>query len=65
MQTKHGLGELFGQMGQEDATVGPAFDPEVMLAARRSGATVEDLIHRSWALRSDLPDPMLALTGAV
>lgn len=44
--------------------VGPAFDPEAMLAARRSGATVEELIHRSWALKSELPDPMLVLTGA-
>ncbi|MFI8420446.1 VOC family protein [Streptomyces sp. NPDC085479] len=45
--------------------VGPAFDPEAMLAARRAGAPVEELIDRSWALESDLPDPMLILTGAV
>ncbi|MFH8802111.1 VOC family protein [Streptomyces sp. NPDC017936] len=45
--------------------VGPAFDPEAMLVARRSGAAVEDLIHRSWALKADLPDPMSVLTGAV
>ncbi|MFI8003507.1 VOC family protein [Streptomyces sp. NPDC086010] len=43
--------------------VGPAFDPEAMLAARRSGASVDELIHRPWALGNDLPDPMLVLTG--
>ena len=45
-------------------SVGPAFDPAVMLAARRGGANIEDVINRSWALRQGLPDPMLVLTGA-
>ena len=42
-------------------SVGPAFDPEEMLRARREGATVEE---RSWALRGTLPDPMPVLMGA-
>ena len=45
-------------------SVGPAFDPEEMLRARRKGATVAELSDRSWALRGTLPDPMPALMGA-
>ena len=45
-------------------SVGPAFDPEAMLAARRSGASVEELIGRAWSLRAGLPDPMAILIGA-
>ncbi len=45
-------------------SVGPAFDPEEMLRARREGATVEELSDRSWALRGTLPDPMPVLMGA-
>lgn len=44
-------------------SVGPAFDPEAMLEARRNGATTEELADRAWALKSDLPDPMLVLMG--
>jgi Glyoxalase/Bleomycin resistance protein/Dioxygenase superfamily len=44
-------------------SVGPAFDPSAMLAARRGGTNVEDLINRSWASRQELPDPMLVLAG--
>lgn len=46
-------------------SVGPAFDPDALLAARRAGATPEELTERAWALRSELPDPMLVLSGAV
>jgi catechol-2,3-dioxygenase len=45
-------------------SVGPAFDPEAMLEARRGGATVEELSDRAWALQASLPDPMPVLTGA-
>ncbi|GAA3290323.1 VOC family protein [Streptomyces cinereospinus] len=44
-------------------SVGPAFDPEALLQARRDGATVEELSDRAWALKSDLPDPMTVLMG--
>jgi hypothetical protein len=46
--------------GQEYAadSVGPAFDPEEMLKARRGGASVEELSDRVWALSSGLPSPM-------
>ena len=44
-------------------SVGPAFDPEAMLAERRGGARVQDLTERSWSLRAELPDPMLVLLG--
>ncbi len=43
---------------------GPAFDPEAMLAARRAGASVEELTSRAWSLRAALPDPMDVLIGA-
>ncbi|HYZ57636.1 MAG TPA: VOC family protein [Streptosporangiaceae bacterium] len=45
-------------------SVGPAFDPEEMLRARRNGATVEELTTRSWARKAGLSDPMPVLTGA-
>ncbi|MEC3974469.1 VOC family protein [Amycolatopsis sp. H20-H5] len=45
-------------------SVGPAFDPEVMLVARRAGADVEELTARPWSLKADLPDPMAVLVGA-
>ncbi|GAA3226503.1 VOC family protein [Actinocorallia longicatena] len=45
-------------------SVGPAFDPELMLQARKDGATAEELTARSWSLRSDLPDPMGVLLGS-
>jgi len=45
-------------------SVGPAFDAEAMLAARRDGASVEELTHRSWSLQAQLPDPMAVLSGA-
>ncbi|MFE6366039.1 VOC family protein [Streptomyces sp. NPDC057806] len=44
-------------------SVGPAFDPEALLEARRNGATTEELSDRAWALKSDLPDPMTVLMG--
>ncbi len=44
-------------------SVGPAFDPEAMLAARRGGAAVEELTARSWALKDTLPDPLAVLIG--
>ncbi|AHH19785.1 putative extradiol ring-cleavage dioxygenase [Nocardia nova SH22a] len=45
-------------------SVGPAFDPEAMLAARRDGADVGELTTRSWSLRAKLPSPMPVLIGA-
>lgn len=45
-------------------SVGPAFDPEAMLAARRAGASVEELINRAWSRQAALPDPMSVLIGA-
>jgi catechol-2,3-dioxygenase len=44
-------------------SVGPAFDPEAMLAARRDGAGVEELTGRAWSLRAGLPNPMSILVG--
>lgn len=44
--------------------VGPAFDPEEMLRARRDGSPVEELTTREWARKSGLPDPMPVLVGA-
>jgi len=44
-------------------SVGPAFDPVAMLAARRGGTDVEELIGRAWSLRAGLPDPMAILIG--
>ncbi len=45
-------------------SVGPAYDPEQLLAARRAGADVEELSDRAWALKSHLPDPLPVLIGA-
>ena len=44
-------------------SVGPAFDPEALLEARRDGATTEELSDRAWALKTPLPDPMPVLMG--
>ncbi|CAN3131182.1 VOC family protein [Mycobacterium sp. smrl_JER01] len=44
-------------------SVGPAFDPEAMLEARRSGESAEGLTQRSWALKSNLPHPIRVLAG--
>jgi hypothetical protein len=44
-------------------SVGPAFDPEELLAARRAGASAEELSDRSWALKAGLPDPLPVLMG--
>ncbi|WP_018657066.1 VOC family protein [Actinomadura flavalba] len=44
-------------------SVGPAFDPEEMLAARRGGASVDELTARAWSLKAGLPDPMGVLLG--
>ncbi len=44
-------------------SVGPAFDPEELLAARRAGASVEELSDRAWALKADLPNPLDVLMG--
>lgn len=44
-------------------SVGPAFDPEDLLAARRAGATTEELSDRAWALKADLPNPLTVLMG--
>jgi catechol-2,3-dioxygenase len=46
--------------------VGPAFDVDRMVAARRDGASAAELCTRSWALSGPpLPDPMRVLTGVV
>lgn len=45
-------------------SVGPAFDPEQLLEARRAGASIEELCDRAWALEAGLPDPMPVLIGA-
>jgi catechol-2,3-dioxygenase len=44
-------------------SVGPAFDPEELLAARRSGATVGELSDRAWALKQEMPNPLDVLLG--
>ena len=44
-------------------SVGPAFDPEELLAARRAGASAEELSDRAWALKADLPKPLEVLMG--
>lgn len=46
-------------------SVGPAFDPEQLLADRRAGASPEELSNRAWALKVALPDPLPILTGAI
>jgi hypothetical protein len=44
-------------------SVGPAFDPKELLAACRAGARVAELSDRAWALKADLPNPLLVLMG--
>ena len=44
-------------------SVGPAFDPDELLAARRAGASVEELSDRAWALKANLPNPLDVLMG--
>ena len=46
-------------------SVGPAFDVDRMITARRDGVPVAELTTCTWALAGpELPDPMLVLTGA-
>jgi catechol 2,3-dioxygenase-like lactoylglutathione lyase family enzyme len=45
--------------------VGPPFDPEAMLRARRAGGSVAELTSQEWAARIELPDPMRVLAGGV
>jgi catechol-2,3-dioxygenase len=44
-------------------SVGPAFDPDELLAARRAGATVEELSDRKWALQTERPPAIAVLLG--
>jgi catechol-2,3-dioxygenase len=44
-------------------SVGPAFDPEKLLAARRAGASAEELSDRAWASKSELGNPLDVLMG--
>lgn len=44
-------------------SVGPAFDPEELLAARHAGASVAELSDRSWARKAELPNPLDVLMG--
>jgi catechol-2,3-dioxygenase len=44
-------------------SVGPAFDPDEMLEARRAGASVEELSDRAWALKVERPNPLEILMG--
>jgi catechol-2,3-dioxygenase len=44
-------------------SVGPAFDPEELLDARRAGASAEELSDRSWALGAGLANPLEVLMG--
>ncbi|MGW6277006.1 VOC family protein [Kribbella sp. NPDC055071] len=46
-------------------SVGPAFDPEAMLAARRGGATAAELMDRAWSLQQNRPAPLGILLGTV
>jgi len=44
--------------------VGPAFDVDRMIEARRDGASVAELTTRAWALSGpELPDPFEAMTS--
>ena len=45
-------------------SVGPGFDPEVMLEARRNGASVEELTARSFCSDAGMPPPIEILTSA-
>ncbi|OYO00876.1 VOC family protein [Enemella evansiae] len=53
---------LNGPDYQEDS-IGPAFDPQEMLAARRGGASVDELTARSWAKKFDLPPAIHVMMG--
>jgi catechol-2,3-dioxygenase len=44
-------------------SVGPAFDPEELLKARRAGASVDELTDRAWSVKADLPAPIGVLLG--
>ena len=44
-------------------SVGPGFDPEELLVARRAGATTEELCDRAWALQTERPNPLGVLMG--
>lgn len=44
-------------------SVGPGFDPEQLLAARRAGATTGDLSDRVWAFQTEQPNPLGVLLG--
>lgn len=44
-------------------SVGPAFDPEELLSARRNGAEIEELCDRSWAAKAKLDNPLDVLMG--
>jgi catechol-2,3-dioxygenase len=46
-------------------SVGPAFDAEQLLEARRAGAGVEELSDRAWALKAELPPALPTLIGAI
>jgi catechol-2,3-dioxygenase len=57
-------GYMEGPEYDSDA-VGPSFDVQRMIEARRKGTPVEELTTRAWALSGpQLPDPMSVLTGA-
>jgi catechol-2,3-dioxygenase len=45
-------------------SVGPAFDPDELLAARRAGAGVEELSDRRWARQTERPPAIAVLLGA-
>ena len=45
-------------------SVGPAFDPEVLLRDRRAGVSAAVLADRSWSLKADLPNPLPVLVGS-
>lgn len=44
-------------------SVGPQFNPDEMLKARRNGATVEELCDRAWALQTPMPEALPILMG--
>ncbi len=44
-------------------SVGPGFDPDELLAARRAGASTEELSDRAWALQSERANPLEVLMG--
>ena len=61
-EPQHATDYMLGPEYAEDS-VGPAFDPEAMLAARRAGASVADLTNRAWSTKAHLPDPISVLVG--